>query len=242
MKFVKRLPLDGGNVTSNRFAVEANDTIVTTSKKSIQLPSGATADRPSAVNGQVRYSTTLNDAEIYNIAGSGTGWEKVRTNRQQTITPQNLGVGNYINTLFGPLSYDISTSKPENVLVFVDNVYQIPTTNYTLIAGTNVAETAQTDVFNSAGTSVIRFNTTTNIVVGQTVSSGVPGGLAVNTTVTNVNVSTRDVTISPSTTGNLPSGTTCTFSFQSGTYVDFTGAVPAKQVFCLLGFDGYSPL
>lgn len=241
MKFIKRLPLDGSNVTSNRFAVEANDTIVTTSKKSIQLPSGATADRPNPVDGQIRYNETLNDAELYNISGEGTGWEKVRTNRQQTITPQNLGVGNYINTLFGPLAYDIATTKPENVFVFVDNVYQLPTTNYTLVAGTNVAETAETLVLNAAGTSVVEFNTTTNVVVGQLITSGDPG-VAVGTTVTNVDISLRLVTISPPLIGTVPGGTTCTFSFQSGTYVDFTGAVPAKQVFCLLGFDGYSPL
>jgi len=240
MKFIKRLPLDGNNVTSNRFAVEANDTIVTTSKKSIQLPSGATADRPSPVNGQVRYNTTLNDSEIYNIAGTGTGWEKVRTNRQQTITPQNLGVGNYLNTLFGPLTYDVATTKPENVFVFVDNVYQIPTTNYTLIAGTNVAKTAQTVGAVAFGNTNLTLNTTTNVIVGQLITAAT--GIAASTTVTNVNVNTRVITLSIPTTSLVPSGTTCTFSYQSGTYVEFTGAVPAKQVFCLLGFDGYSPL
>lgn len=240
MKFIKRLPLDGNNVTSNRFAVEANDTIVTTSKKSIQLPSGTTADRPSPVNGQVRYNTTLNDSEIYNIAGTGTGWEKVRTNRQQKITPQNLGVGNYLNTLFGPLTYDVATTKPENVFVFVDNVYQIPTTNYTLVAGTNVAKTAQTVGPVAFGNTNLTLNTTTNVIVGQLITAAT--GIAASTTVTNVNVNTRVITLSIPTTSLVPSGTTCTFSYQSGTYVEFTGAVPAKQVFCLLGFDGYSPL
>ena len=240
MKFVKRLPLDGNNVTSNRFAVEANDTIVTTSKKSLQLPSGSTADRPSPVNGQVRYSTTLNDSEIYNIAGSGTGWEKVRTNRQQTITPQNLGVGNYINTLFGPLVYDVSTSKPENVFVFVDNVYQIPTTNYNMIAGTNVSNQVTLAQQAALGSTQLILNTTTNVIVGQTITA--PSGIAASTTVTNVDPSTRVIQISNSTIGIMPIGTTCTFSYQAGTFINFTGAVPAKQVFCLLGFDGYSPL
>lgn len=235
MKFIKRLALDRKKQSSNRFAVEADDRIETTSKVSLQLPRGAQADRASPINGQIRYSTTLNEIESY-VDGQ---WEIVRTVRQANITPQNLGVGNYVNTLFGPLSYDVDTAKPQNVMVYVDNVYQIPTTNYTLISGTSVAETAITQSGTSINTTTIFLNTTTNVITGQLVTA--PSGLAGGTTVTNVNVVTRAIEISPSTIAIVPGGTTLTFSYNAGTFVDFTGSVPAKQVFVLLGVDGYYP-
>jgi hypothetical protein len=236
MKFIKRLALDRKNQTSNRFAVQADDQIVTTSKKSIQLPKGLTSDRAGPVSGQIRYSTTFNEIEAY-VNGS---WETIRTVRQGTITPQTLGTGNYVNSLFGPLTYDVSPSKPQNVMVYVDNVYQLPTTNYTLVSGVSVASTAT--AVGSIGFNVNQFtvSTTTNVLVGQTVSADVPG-LANGTTVTNVNVLTRVVQISPNTTGIIPSNTVLTFGYQSGTFINFTGAVPAKTVFALLGVDGYYP-
>jgi hypothetical protein len=235
MKFVKRLALDRKNQISNRFVVEADDRIVTTSKKSLQLPKGAKTDRTSPINGQIRYSTTINEIEAY-VNGS---WETIRTIRQGTITPQSLGVGNYVNSLFGPLSYNVDTTKPQNVMVYVDNVYQLPTTNYNLVTGTSVAETALTNSSTGLNSNTIVLNTTTNVLVGETVSA--PSGLTPGTTVTSVNVLTRTITINPNTTAIIPAGTTLTFSYASGTYVDFTGAVPAKQVFVLLGVDGYYP-
>jgi hypothetical protein len=239
MKYIKRLALNRKNQQDNRFAVEADDRIVTTSKVSFQLPNGASADRPTGVDGMVRYNNTINDPEVYNISGEGTGWEKIKTNRQSSITPQSLGVGNYIDNIFGPLSYDVLTSRPQNVMVFIDNVYQIPVTNYTLVLGTSVSVTADTVGETSTGTSTIFLTTTTNVHVGQTITSS--GGIAGATTVTNVNSVTRSVQISNPTIDAIPDSSTCTFSYQQGTFVQFNGAVPAKQVFVLLGIDGYSP-
>ena len=252
MKFIKRLALDRKNQTSDRFAVNANvltqslitygDQIVTTAQLSFQLPSGATSDRPYATNdGQIRYNTTLQDSEIYNGSGEGTGWEKIKTNRQGTITPQNLGVGNYLNTVFGPLSYDVDIAKPQNVLVFVDNVYQIPTTNYTLQLGSSVGVVRNTSGSTPSGTSTIVLSSVADVLVGETITAA--SGIAAFTTVTSVTTSSQSITISNLTTGVIPDSTPCTFSAPSGTarYVQFTGAVPNKQVFVLLGFDGYSP-
>jgi len=240
MKFIKRLALDRSNQISNRFAVETDDKIVTTSKVSLQLPSGTQGQRPlSLSNGQIRYSTTENDTEIYNVAGQGTGWERVLTNRQHTITPQNLGVGNYINTLFGPLSYDVSTSKPQNVMVFIDNVYQIPTTNYSLVLGTSISVDHQTNGSTPSSSNSIHLYDVADILIGQNISAST--GIDVGTTVTSITTSTKTIDISLPTSGIIPAGTTCTFTFQAGTFIEFTSAVPAKQVFTLLGFDGYSP-
>jgi hypothetical protein len=240
MRFIKRLGLNRKDPANNRFAVQADDRIVTTSKVSLQLPSGATSDRPATpVNGMTRYNSTLNDSEVYNISGSGAGWEKIKTNRQTTVTPQSLGLGNYVNTLFGPLSYDVSTSKPQNVLVFVDNVYQIPTTNYSLVAGTSISAVIQNTVAINNGDATITVNTTSNVLIGETITAA--SGFAAGTKITSVNTATRVIGISPSATGGNSIGTNLTVSFSSGTFVEFTGIVPAKQVFVLLGFDGYYP-
>jgi hypothetical protein len=56
-----------------------------------------------------------------------------------------------------------------------------------------------------------------------------------------VNIVTRAIEISPSTISIIPAGTTVNFSYNAGTFVNFTGSVPAKQVFVLLGVDGYYP-
>jgi len=241
MKFIKRLALDRKNQTSNRFAIEANDRIVTTSKVSFQLPSGETSDRPaSPQNGEVRYNQTTHDAELYNIDGEGTGWEKIKTNRQSVITPQDLGYGDYTNSLFGPLSFDVATDSPQNIMVFIDSVYQVPNTHYTLVPGSSVSESATVDLPANTGTTLININTTTNILEGQNVTGPI-GVFATGTVVTNVNVTATQITIDTPLLDNLDVSDTLLFTFNEGTFIQFNGEVPAKPVFVLLGLDGYNP-
>lgn len=243
MRFIKRLGLNKKDPSSNTFAVEADGRIVTTTARSLQLPSGGTNARPgSPVNGMTRYNINTLDSEIYNSGGAGTGWEKIKMNRQDAITPQNLGVGNYVNSLFGPLAYQVDASKPQNIFVYVDNVYQIPTTNYTLEYGSGVQ--IKHNLVNSIGpgVSIFAIDTSTNVLVGMIIQA--PSGLAANTTVTNVNttVSPPLITIAPATTGGIGASTTATFTYNSSaTFINFTSAAPAKQVFTLLGFDNYVP-
>lgn len=141
MKFIKRKSIDNSNPRNNAWAVEADGTIVTDTKKSLQLPAGTTGERPDTFFvGQVRYNTDINEYEVYNNLGDGLGWERMRTLRPAKITVQNLGVGDYTTTVFGPLLYRDGTpydnhTDPENIFVYIENVFQIPTTNYILIGG-----------------------------------------------------------------------------------------------------------
>lgn len=249
MKFVKRLVLNRKDPASNRFAVETDDRIVTTSKKSLQLPSGATSDRPATpVNGMTRYNSTLNDSEIYNISGNGTGWEKVLTNRQHTVTVQNMPTRYDSTIYFGPLSYDVSTSKPQNVLVFVDNIWQVPVTDYILTTGIPSSTLTNAAGF-SIGAGVITVNTISNVLIGQYISDS-QGIFANGTTITSINTSSKQISISPVTAKavSTTSWTTFTLTLSTGTFVSFQAADPysngpnAKPVHVLLGFDGYSPL
>lgn len=101
----------------------------------LRLPKGTTAQRPQlsgvrttgGANGFMRYNTTTNSIEAY-IDGV---WEVVRAPGATAITKQTLGPGNEVQTTFGPLT-KIPNSE-NNILVFVENVFQISDTNYNLV-------------------------------------------------------------------------------------------------------------
>jgi hypothetical protein len=101
----------------------------------LRLPKGTTAQRPQlsgvrttgGANGFMRYNTTTNSIEAY-IDGV---WEVVRAPGATAITKQTLGPGNEVETTFGPL-VKIPNSE-NNILVFVENVFQISDTNYNLV-------------------------------------------------------------------------------------------------------------
>ena len=101
----------------------------------LRLRKGTTAQRPQlsgvrttgAANGFMRYNTTTNSIEAY-IDGV---WEVVRAPGATAITKQTLGPGNEVETTFGPLT-KIPNSE-NNILVFVENVFQISDTNYNLV-------------------------------------------------------------------------------------------------------------
>ena len=135
MRFLKRNQLNYRNVKDNRLAVEASGEIKMFTAKSLRLPKGTTAERPaSPENGHIRYNTTTNELEAY----QNSAWRKVDFKEPTTITAQSLGVGDDVEIYFGPLNsgntdypYPALTA-PQNIMVYVENVYQLPTTNYTL--------------------------------------------------------------------------------------------------------------
>lgn len=100
------------------------------------VPKGTTAQRPASPNnGHVRYNTTTEQFEAY----QNSAWRSMRfkePNQDPGITQQNLGNGDATAVVFGPLaSGDAAYPVPaaaQNVLVHVENVFQVATTNYTL--------------------------------------------------------------------------------------------------------------
>lgn len=237
MKYYKKIHTDHHAPTSNRLSMLVDGRLVTNSTNSYELPRGPKADRPAqVVNGQIRYSTTLDEIE----ARVNDVWEKVRTVRPAVLAVQNLGVGNNQNAVFGPLNPDYSPSYAAgdaNVMVYVDNVYQIPGTNYTLGGATTATNTLAQAA--TAGTFTLYLSSLTNIVQGQKVagSSALPGGTLVST----IQTSSNAITITLATTNVISSGTELTFTFSSGTYINFNGTVPYKPVVAILGMDGYFP-
>lgn len=252
MRYIKKLALYTKNPVNNRLSVLPDDRIVTNSVTSLQVPTGTTSQRPEGtpVTGTIRYNTTFKEFEVYNADATGpTKWEFLRTIRQSTIVVQDLGYGNYVDTIFGPLSYDVDIAKPQNVLVFVDNVWQAPTTNYTLTTNPS-SNTSTVALTTASGVTTLYLNTLTNIDIGTNGNwreISAPSGIQSGTTITNISTSYNidldayAVEISLPTTGIINSGTEVTVSYPTGTYIEFTGFVPAKPVVALLGFDGYFP-
>jgi hypothetical protein len=103
----------------------------------LRLPKGTTAQRPEitgsgirtpdGANGYIRYNTTTNSLEAYidNV------WEVVRAPGATSIIKQTLGPGDDVETTFGPLSQ--IPSSENNILVLVENVFQISDTNFNLV-------------------------------------------------------------------------------------------------------------
>lgn len=242
MKFYKRQSLSTIDPMDNKFAVEEDGRIVTNTTNSLQLPVGNNSQRPTVLrNGEIRYNTETGNGEIEAyINGS---WQRIKTNRQQNITQQTFNNGNYSNTIFGPLNYDIDVSKPQNVMVYVDNVYQIPTTNYTLQRSSNAQPITSSTLVSSAvgfGDTVIPLDSVIDFNPGQRVDGT---NLSANTIVS-VDTTNSTITISPGTLGNISQGGLAITFFNTGTYVVFNAdsvPVPTKPVTTLLGFDGYTP-
>ena len=108
--------IDQGNILIN------NDTAIT----GLRLPKGLDADRPSVpISGDIRYNTTSNVLEYYD----GSNWRRVTYQQNQTITKDSF-TGDGVVDLFGPLTY--TPSSVDNILVFIQNVFQIGGSNYSL--------------------------------------------------------------------------------------------------------------
>jgi hypothetical protein len=242
MKFYKRQSIDSHNPQDNKFAVEADGRLISDSTESFKLPGGTIAERPSETTaGQIRHNTDLADLE----ARVRTLWERVRTVRPATITVQNLGSGNYFSTIFGPLnplysqSYDPTyNGGAANIMVYVDNVYQIPGINYDLVTDPSPV-TAATTATTSASSTVIYLDSVQNVQLGQRITGS--ASLADPTFVVGTIPGTFSIEITQPTTAPIPLGTNLTFTFSSGTFIQFSGTVPAKPVVTLLGYDGFFP-
>lgn len=242
MKFYKRKAIDSHNPQDDSFAVEADGRLISDSTQSFKLPGGTVAQRPTnTTSGQIRHNTQLFDLETR----VRNAWERIRTVRPARITVQNLGSGNYYSNLFGPLnstyylSYDPTYGgSAANIQVYVDNVYQIPFTNYDLTTDPSPV-LASTTGTTTATSTVLYLDSVQNVQPGQYISGS--ANITTSTTVLGTITGTFNVIISEPVTGNVNAGTSLTFTFNTGTYIQFSGPVPAKPVVAVLGYDGYFP-
>ena len=99
-------------------------------------PAGASQRPTSPTNGHVRYNTSTSQFEAY----QNGAWREVRfkePNQDPGIVWQTLSpAGDQVETVFGELqsgddNYPVPASM-NNILVLIENVIQIPETNYTI--------------------------------------------------------------------------------------------------------------
>lgn len=144
MKFLKtknisKFSINDRTLISYPDSVGPGGRVVMNSRGGLMLPKGTTSQRPQLTgvrqqtdaNGTIRYNTSDSTIEAY-VGGT---WVVVASPVASAITKQTLGPGDGTETVFGPLNSTFVTSyaaSDDNVLVLVENVFQISTTNYTV--------------------------------------------------------------------------------------------------------------
>lgn len=148
MKYLRRQILDKKSVTGNTsLYVDIGGEVVVNRPYSMLVPKGTTTQRspdttaPAYVTGMIRFNTTTGEFEGY----QGSEWRSFRFKESTGITKQDVGIGDGSTVYFGPLSPDPlaysyqsgviwdATQAAKNIIVLVENVFQIPIDNYTLV-------------------------------------------------------------------------------------------------------------
>jgi len=175
MRFLRRQTLNRRAVYDNTLYVDTTNAIVMGSQNNLTLPTGPDSTRPSVpANGMIRYNTTSLDIEVY----QGSTWRALRYRESGSITQQTLGIGDGDTLYYGPLNPAPTgnaqrgyTWTGANLLVLVENVLQLHTTNYTVVQNPTFSGeiyTSKTSVSSAIGASTLYFNTT----VTTTAASG----------------------------------------------------------------------
>ena len=162
MRLIKAQTTNLRSITGKVIQYDINDQVIIDSNNVLRVPKGTTAQRPSSpTEGHIRYNTDTNEFEGY----QNGAYRKFRYKEPNSvgIIQQNLGSGDAVETIFGPLaSGDSDYPAPaaaQNVLVFVENVSQISGTNYSLVQNPGASNTISSIV--SVGTSTV-IETATN--------------------------------------------------------------------------------
>jgi len=236
MKFLKRSQLNFRNVKDNKIAVETTDEVLLDTLNAVLIPNGPTVNRPGELGtitnpkvGHMRYNT--DDQEFEGRQGTPDAWRKFRFKEPALITQQNLGNGNADEIYFGPLNSGYSDypypelTSPQNIMVFIENVFQISTTNYILadnpVSSISVAKTN--------GNPTLITSEATDSMLGATVT-----GTGISGTVTGVSPGVS-LTLNSNASGV---GTVTVTVTRNGRFVEFTSEVPyGKPVTVIHGFD-----
>lgn len=101
----------------------------------IRIPVGDASERPDVSDfGQIRFNTDIAKVEFYN----GTQWGTVSKQGAVDIVVDSF-TGNGSTAVY---TMSKVISNPEDVLVFIGSIYQIPTTNYTVAGNYDITFTS----------------------------------------------------------------------------------------------------
>jgi hypothetical protein len=177
MKFLKTYKINNKEVKDQSIVYRNDGQIIMDSVVSLRLPTGkgdpkfspGTAENqrpgvPYDQNGLLRYNTDLDAMEILT---EGI-WYQIKTKKAAAIVSQQFrpmppgedtskiwvdGVERYFGPLKGqnqerPYFDSISKEGAANILVYIENVPQIPYTNYNMIESTGITNTGSSKVYN----------------------------------------------------------------------------------------------
>jgi hypothetical protein len=155
MRFLKKSQINFRNVSDDSIAIQITKEVTLDTPNSVLVPKGPTTQRPGESgiitqpkNGHLRYNTDRGQFEVY----QANAWRLIRFKESVGIIQQNVGIGNSEELYFGPLRPEppsIIDSNAEwsvngniitpgntwtgaNLIVLVENVFQIFSTNYTV--------------------------------------------------------------------------------------------------------------
>ena len=121
------------DVTNADFTMTTSGTgdFVFSSTSGIQIPSGTTAQRPTATAGLIRFNTTTGK---YEVSEDGSTFTSLRTEHTSQEIKKDVFSGDGSTRTFA--SVNVATD-PKNLIVYVDGVMQEPTENYTTDGSTS---------------------------------------------------------------------------------------------------------
>ena len=262
MRYLKRQSTNRRLLRGKGVIYDQYENIEIQSTGALLMPKGTTAQRPTAVVGQLRYNTQTKSFEAYeDLQNGGATWKEFRLAEPVAITQQNLGNGDDTEVNFGILNSNYTgylvPSTAQSVLVMVENVLQIPSTNYLLTQNPgDVASNIISAVGNYIATGVGAF-VSGNAGIVDWLSKGYHVGQSIVVTGTQTNNGTYSVTAVTAThlsvnqllntEANSGQGNTFSIdgkssitgvSYPAGTYITFGTAVPTgKPVTVLHNFD-----
>jgi len=104
---------------------------IASSTDAVRLPVGTTGERPSAATGIIRFNSTTGK---YEGCQDGSTFVNLATAGDTPTISKVSATGDGSTTAF--VLFSTAPSAVANVLVFIDNVYQEPTENYTISSTT----------------------------------------------------------------------------------------------------------
>jgi hypothetical protein len=141
MKYLKTKNISKFSIKDNAYIQNTYGRITIDSNNSMRLPKGTTNERPNTatipnLSGAIRYNTSTNSIEAYMGPLGQEVWEIVRAPSGTSIVRQTIGPGNSEEIYFGPLNNDFTgkfLSSGNNIVVLVENVWQLWETNFNII-------------------------------------------------------------------------------------------------------------
>ena len=118
-----------GNIVTNAdmtFTTQGTGLFDFNTTTGMVVPTGTTAQRPSAQEGIIRFNTTTGK---YEVSLDGSTYTALRTEAAASSITKDVFTGDGSSTQF---TMTITPSSAKTIIVYVDNVMQEPTQNYTI--------------------------------------------------------------------------------------------------------------